>query len=348
MKFRMYHLISVIILCITGNFNLTGFAQNPDKIRMGFYNVENLFDTINDPVTNDDEFTPAGTKGWSFGRYLEKLDHIYKTLTAMGEWDPPAVMGFCEVENRSVLYDLVSKTPFVKHQYEIVHQDSPDKRGIDVGLIYHPKLFKLISFKAIRVDITQDSSSTTRDILYVCGKVFKKDTVHIFINHWPSRSGGQAKSEPRRIIAATTLRMHVDSIFQLNANANIVIMGDLNDEPGDKSVYEALGAKGDSIPAKKTDLYNGMYSYYKKEIGTEKFQEHWHCLDQIILSYPLLDKKNSLIMSSPSIFKASWLIEPDTKYLGDRPYRTYAGPKYIGGYSDHLPVYVDIIKNDKP
>jgi predicted extracellular nuclease len=336
-----------IFILLAGNFLLpnSGSAQNPEKIRLAFYNVENLFDTINDPLTADDEFTPGGVKSWNFGRYLDKLDHIYKTITAIGEWDPPAVVGFCEVENRSVLYDLVAKTPFIKNGYEIIHQDSPDKRGIDVGLIYHPKLFKPISFRAIRVDITKDSSSTTRDILYVTGKIFKTDTVHIFINHWPSRSGGQAKSEPRRIIAAETLRYHVDSIFKLNPHANIVIMGDFNDEPGDKSIHEILGAKEDSVPKNQTDLYNGMYSYYKKEIGTEKFQEHWHCLDQVILSYPLLDQKNGVTMSSPTIFKATWLIEPDEKYLGDRPYRTYAGPKYTGGYSDHLPVYVDLIKN---
>lgn len=320
-------------------------AQNPDKIRLAFYNVENLFDTINDPLTNDDEFTPSGTKNWCFSRYLDKLDHIYKTITALGEWDPPALVSFCEIENRLVLYDLVAKTPFIKYGYEIIHEESPDKRGIDVGLIYHPKLFKPISYKAIRVDITKDSSSTTRDILYVTGKVFKKDTVHIFINHWPSRSGGQAKSEPRRVIAATTLRFHVDSILKLNHNANIIIMGDFNDEPGDKSMYGTLGAKEDSLPKKMTDLYNGMYSYFKKEIGTEKFQDHWHCLDQVIVSYALLNKKNPLLITTPSIFKASWLIEPDEKYLGDKPFRTYAGPKYIGGYSDHLPVYVDLIDN---
>jgi len=332
-----------VIVCIVASKSV--LSQNQEKARLVFYNVENLFDTINDPTTNDDEFTPGGTRAWGFGRYLDKLDHIYKTVTAIGEWDAPAVIGFCEIENRTVLYDLVSKTPFIKHGYEIVHQDSPDKRGIDVGLIYHPNLFKLISFSAIRVNITKDTSSTTRDILYTKGILFKKDTVHIFINHWPSRSGGQAKSEPRRIIAGETLRTTVDSIFATNINANIIIMGDFNDEPGDKSIYESLRAVGDTIPKNNTDLYNGMYSYYKKEIGTEKFQEHWHCLDQVILSYPLLNKSNSIYMKSPGIFKASWLIEEDKKYLGEMPFRTYAGPRYLGGYSDHLPVYVDIVNN---
>lgn len=345
MQIQKENIRYLLVMVVAIIFCSTSSAQNPDKIRLAFYNVENLFDTINDPLTNDDEFTPAGTKSWSRSRYYEKLDHIYKTITALGEWDPPAIVGFCEIENRSVLYDLVAKTPFIKFGYEIIHQDSPDKRGIDVGLIYHPKLFKPISFQAIRVDITQDSSSTTRDILYVCGKIFKKDTIHVFINHWPSRMGGQAKSEPRRIIAATTLRQQVDSIFKINPNANIVIMGDFNDEPNDKSINETLSAKEDSIPKNKTDLFNGMYSYFKKEIGTEKFQEHWHCLDQIIVSYALLDKKNAMIISSPAIFQTSWLIEPDEKYLGERPFRTYLGPKYTGGYSDHLPVYVDILDN---
>lgn len=346
MNIRCLYIHAIFATLIFIGCKHSATAQNANKIRLAFYNIENLFDTINDPLTNDDEFTPSGTKGWYFSRYLEKLDHIYKTITALGEWDPPAVVGFCEIENRSVLYDLVSKTPFIKHGFEIIHQDSPDKRGIDVGLIYHPKLFKPISFKAIRVDITKDSSSTTRDILYVSGKIFKKDTVHIFINHWPSRSGGQAKSEPRRIIAAETLRIQVDSILKLNANANIVILGDFNDEPGDKSIYETLGAKEDTIPKSGNILFNGMYSYFKQEIGTEKFQEHWHCLDQIIMSYSLLNKKNNVLMSSPTIFRASWLIEPDEKYLGEKPFRTYAGPKYTGGYSDHLPVYVDLIENN--
>jgi predicted extracellular nuclease len=341
---KSYILFGVFLLCCLGTeINLS--AQNRDQLRLAFYNVENLFDTINDPLTNDDEFTPAGMRGWYFSRYLDKLDHIYKTITAIGEWDPPAVVGFCEIENRGVLYDLVAKTPFVKNGYEIIHQDSPDKRGIDVGLIYHPKFFKPIRFKAIRVDISKDSSSTTRDILYVCGKIFKTDTVHIFINHWPSRSGGQAKSEARRIVAASTLRLYVDSIFLNNPRANIVIMGDFNDEPGDASLYETLRAKEDTVPKNQSDLFNGMYSFFKKEIGTEKFQDHWHCLDQVIMSYSLLDKKNKVLMSSPQIFRASWLVEPDEKYLGDRPFRTYAGPKYLGGYSDHLPVYVDLIRN---
>jgi len=338
---------TLLILCILFSIvlNKSTFAQSNEKARLAFYNVENLFDTINDPLTNDDEYTPAGTKHWHFGRYLEKLDHIYKTITALGEWNPPAVVGFCEVENRSVVYDLLSKTPFIKNGYEIIHQDSPDKRGIDVAMIYDPKQFKLVSFKAIRVDITKDSSSTTRDILYATGKLFKTDTVHIFINHWPSRSGGQAKSEPRRVIAAQTLRWHVDSILKTDADANIIIMGDFNDEPGDKSIYENLRAKGDTIIQNPGDLFNGMYAPYTRHIGTEKYQDHWHLLDQVIMSYSLLNKKNPIIMSLPSIFKGSWLIEADEKYLGDRPYRTYTGPRYTGGYSDHLPVYVDILNN---
>lgn len=320
-----------------------GWFQQSQSVRLCFYNVENLFDTINDPHTNDDEFTPQGTRAWNYGRYLEKLDHIYKTITALGEWNPPAVVGFCEVENRTVLYDLVARTPFYKNNYEIIHQDSPDKRGIDVGLIYHPKLFKPIKSSFHRVNISADSSSTTRDILYVCGKIFNKDTVHIFMNHWPSRSGGQSKSEPRRIIAANTLRTAVDSILHLNPRANIVIMGDFNDEPGDKSMVETLQASGDSLLVNTNQLFNAMFRHYKLGMGTEKFQDHWHCLDQVIVSSALILNNGNIQIENATIFRGSWLIEKDEKYLGDKPYRTYAGPKYIGGYSDHLPVYVDLI-----
>lgn len=338
---------SCLLGVLAGGLYLVVYAQQADQVRMGFYNVENLFDTINDPHTNDDEFTPSGTRAWNYGKYLEKLDHIYKTITAMGDWDPPVLIGFCEIENRSVLYDLVSRTPFIKYGYDIIHFDSPDKRGIDVGLIYQPKFFKPLTYKSITVNISADSSSTTRDILYVSGKIFKKDTVHVFINHWPSRSGGQAKSEPRRIIAANTLRLHVDSILILNPSSNIVIMGDFNDEPGDKSVSQHLLTSGDSLNISGRLLFNAMYHYFKKGIGTEKFQEHWHCLDQIIVSSSLLNKDNQVKMKQSAIFRGSWLIEKDEKYLGEKPFRTYAGPKYLGGYSDHLPVYIDLYSNRK-
>jgi hypothetical protein len=331
----------------SGNDKLRSFERkNEQALRIAFYNVENLFDTINDPNTNDEEFLPTSDRKWDGYKYHEKLNHIYKTLTALGGWDAPAIIGFCEIENRFVLNELITKTPWKKLKYNIIHEDSPDRRGIDVGLIYRSEKFRPLTHEAIRLTFPKDTSVKTRDILYVKGLVFKKDTLHVFVNHWPSRSGGQAASEPRRIFAAQKIRHYVDSICARNPDANIVIMGDFNDEPGDKSLLEGLQAKTSKEELKDCDLYNTSFPYYKQGKGTEKHKEHWAVLDQIILSSSLVTGKSGLIVQDgiSYIFDAPWLLEEDTKYLGTMPFRTYAGPKYLGGYSDHLPVFVDIIK----
>ncbi len=331
----------------TGNEKLRAFERkNEQALRIAFYNVENLFDTINDPHTNDDEFLPTSDRKWNGFKYHEKLNHIYKTLTALGGWDAPAIIGFCEIENRFVLNELITKTPWKKLKYNIIHEDSPDRRGIDVGLIYRAEKFKPIKHEAIRLNFPFDTATKTRDILYVKGLVFKKDTLHVFVNHWPSRSGGQAASEPRRIFAAQKIRHYVDSICIKDPDANIIIMGDFNDEPGDKSLLETLRAKPTKEELNGCDLYNSSYIYFKQGKGTEKYKEHWAVLDQIILSSALVTRSHGLVVENgvSYIFDAPWLLEEDTKYLGTMPFRTYAGPRYLGGYSDHLPVFVDIVK----
>lgn len=330
------------LLIIYSTICFVAYAQTT---RIGFYNVENLFDTIDDPQTNDNEFLPTGNRKWNSYKYYEKLTHIYKTITAMSEWNKMAIVGLCEVENRSVLYDLVMKTPFVKNKYEIIHQDSPDKRGIDVAAIYNPKLFRPISTQFIRVDISDDSSSTTRDILYIEGKINKVDTIHLFYNHWSSRSGGQMASEPKRIKCAKTLKNHTDSILKLNPNAYIIILGDFNDEPNNISLTEGLVVKNDTVKNGVTPyLFNTMFYYYQKGIGTEKHQDHWNVLDQIIISSALING-TKISATNSTIFNAHWLITNDEKYFGDKPFRTYSGPNYLGGYSDHLPIYIDLVKN---
>lgn len=330
-----------------GNEKLRAFERkNEQALRIAFYNVENLFDTINDPNTNDEEFLPTSDRKWDGFKYYEKLDHIYKTLTALGGWDAPAIIGFCEIENRFVLNELVTKTPWKKLRYNIIHEDSPDRRGIDVGLIYRAEKFRPLKHEAIRLHFPFDTAAKIRDILYVKGLVFKKDTLHVFVNHWPSRSGGQAASEPRRIFAAQKIRHYVDSICSKDPEANIIIMGDFNDEPGDKSLLEGLKAKPTKEELNGCDLYNSSYPYFKQGKGTEKYKEHWAVLDQIILSSALVTRNRGLVVENgvSYIFDAPWLLEEDTKYIGTMPFRTYAGPRYLGGYSDHLPVFVDIIK----
>jgi len=318
--------------------------KDPKALRFVFYNVENLFDTENDSLTRDDDFTPTGVKAWGTSRYRDKLSNIYKVLIAVGGWDPPTLVGLCEIENRFVLHELISTTPLRKFDYQIIHQDSPDGRGIDVGLLYRADQFKPISEKFIRVTFPFAPESKTRDVLYAKGLVFNQDTIHIFINHWPSKFGGAQATIPNRRYVAELLRFHVDSIFALNPLANIIITGDFNDEPGDESLLLGLKARKDTIGMKPGELLNLMYPAFEQGQGTEKFQQHWGLLDQFIVSYSLMYLKSQAHVSEGKahIFNAPFLETQDEKFLGTMPFRTYAGPKYLGGYSDHYPIYMDL------
>lgn len=320
--------------------------KNDEALRIVFYNVENLFDIYDDPIKNDDEFLPTSAKAWDETKYRKKLNDIYKTLTALGGWGLPAVIGLAEVENRLVMNELISKTPLVKAGYSIIHEESPDRRGIDVGLIYQPKKFRPFSHRAIPLNMPFDTTTKTRDILYVKGLVFKKDTLHIFINHWPSRMGGVEASEPKRIFAAHTLRSVVDSICTRNNQANIIIMGDFNDEPNNKSITEGLRAKSRLNELSECDLFNTSYVHFEQGKGTEKYKDHWGVLDQIIISHPLVSREKGIVVQDgkSSIFDAEWLLEADSKYMDIMPFRTYAGPKYLGGPSDHLPVFIELVR----
>lgn len=345
--FLKFKILFVFILFIAGSLqNIYGQRDEKknDTLRFMFYNVENLFDPFDDSLTNDNEFTEAGERHWNYGKFKTKLNHIFKTIVAVGNPQPPAVIGLCEIENRFVLNQLVYKTPFSKFDYRIVHEESPDRRGIDVGLLFDPKRFELISHEAIHIYFPFDPESKTRDILYVKGKVYQMDTVHIFINHWPSRYGGQMATDPKRKWVADLLKSKTDSIFSVESHPNIIIMGDFNDYPDDESLRSHLEAGTLSDSSKLVNLmlpYAGDYSR-----GSHKYQQEWGTLDQIIVSKYLLLQPHSLqvLHQEAKIFNASYLLEPDEKFLGQRPYRTFVGFKYVGGYSDHLPVFFDIFK----
>lgn len=314
--------------------------------RVMFYNTENLFDPEDDPNTKDEEFTPEGARYWSVSRYNQKLSNIYKVIVATGEWDLPQLVGLSEVENRKVLEGLLNYTPLYKSDYKIIHYDSPDARGIDVALLYRSEFFTPIIQKAIRVNWPANiGTGTTRDILYVSGVTNYGDTLHVFVNHWPSRWGGQMETEEKRMFVAKLVKHQTDSIFDTNSNANIIIMGDLNDYPTDRSLTESLKANSSFDKIKSDKLYN--LSYYLQEvkkIGSHKYDGQWGILDQIVVSGGLLDTVGSIYTTTDDvhIFRADFLLEPDDKYPGDKPNRTYIGFKYHGGYSDHLPTYVDL------
>jgi predicted extracellular nuclease len=343
--------VFIFISCKTGKkhaSNLHQSAKTPERgdLRVMFYNVENLFDIYNDSLTNDSEFLPDGKKHWNFNKYNKKLNNIYKTIVAVGTWEAPGIVGLCEIENRKVLEDLIEKTPLSKVGYKIIHKDSPDGRGIDVALLYRENKFSPISYDAIEINFPEENSRKTRDILYVKGKIHKKEILHIFVNHWPSRWGGQLKSEPKRMFVASVLKHTIDSIFAEDAEANIIITGDFNDDPDNKSLLKILEAKSNLDTIQEKQLYNLFYHYKESHAqGTLKYKGFWNYFDQFIVSGNLLEEsKTNCSKTDAKIFSPDYLLETDNQYSGIKPNRTYFGSKYHDGYSDHLPVYLDLWK----
>ncbi len=317
-------------------------------IRVAFYNLENLFDIENDSIKRDDDFTPTGIKGWSKRKYYRKLNNTYKVCMAVGGWEPPAVFTVCEAENRFVLEQLIQKTPLKKFNYKIEHFEAPDKRGIDVGLLYRPDKFEPTFSEPITINFPGNPDSKTRDILHVKGKVLGKDEVHIFVNHWPSKFGGHVETDPKRAYVASVLKAKVDEIYAEEPEANIIILGDFNDSPMDESVLEVLGAKPDPHNLQKNDLYNYMYDMVEQGLGTHQhsdYWENWSVIDQIIVSAPLYQRQKGLCIAPEGgmIYKERWLLDGSPETDDDTPFRTYRGAEYIGGFSDHLPIYVDLI-----
>jgi len=313
-----------------------------ETFRIMFYNVENLFDTINDPATNDEEFLPEGNYHWNSYRYYDKQQKLSKVIIALGEWQLPDMIGLAEIENTLVLNDLINLTPIKSGNYAIIHKESPDLRGIDVALLYRKKSFKPIYYEFLQIKNPEEPGFKTREILYTNG-IVKKDTLHIFVNHWPSRRGGALESEGNRILTAKVLKNKIDSIFNINSNAYIVIVGDFNDEPDNESITNILGAKGDTL-AENLQLFNLSYRFKYSGTGSYKYNQEWNIIDQIIVSKAFLKENSSLYMyfNSAQIFRQEWMMEDDSKYPGKKPFRTFSGPRYLGGYSDHLPVYTDI------
>ncbi len=344
--------VSIFLLVI---FQLIFFADissaqavgSAKSYRAMFYNVENLFDSFDDSLTNDQEFTPKGERHWTWEKMNKKLDGIYKTIVAVGGWEPPIFVGMCEVENGYMLYRLTHETPLLKFDYGIVHRESPDPRGIDVGLVYRKDLFDVKETRFFRVSFPDEPNRKTREILYTCGVVAGTDTLHVFINHWPSKYGGELESNSGRLAAATTLKQKVDSIKIFYPNARILIMGDFNDEPESTPLVEGLQVCLDTSAKCPSGLINISAILKAKGQGSYKYQGVWGMIDQIIVSESLLNSKHKLYSSpsNASVFRASFLLEPDESFVGDKPFRTFAGFKYHGGFSDHLPVYIDLFLN---
>ncbi len=343
--FREFFLI--LILC---SFSICyGQTKQFDIRTIAFYNVENLFDTINDPKKFDDARTPTGKDKYTSRIYWDKIDKLSRVLSEIGSEKmgvSPAIIGVCEVENRKVLEDLTSSRKLASKKYEIIHYESPDERGIDVALLYQRKYFKPLHYKKYELVLFKENGfrDYTRDQLVVSG-LLDDDLIHIIVNHWPSRSGGEAKSQHLRIAAAKLNAKIIDSLQSINDQAKIITMGDLNDDPDSPSIKKILGAKERKSEVKKNlGLYNPMANMHRRGMNTLAYRDQLNLFDQIIVSQPFLESQyNTYRLYKAGIYNKKYLITEKGTFK-NYPFRSYHYNTYQGGYSDHFPVYIYLIK----
>lgn len=339
-------LVKFLVACLLTLNTFSAYSQEKYNIGLiGFYNLENLYDTIDQDDVNDEEFTPEGTRRYTPAVYRDKLSKLEKVLAEMGtdhSDEGIAILGVSEIENRSVLKDLTAQEKLKSKNFKIVHYDSRDARGVDVGLLYNPKYFKVLKSDKIYVNMDDLGEGKTRDILWVQG-LFMGEELHVMVAHWPSRRGGEEVSLPKRCRAAEFMRAKADSIYLLNPNANIIVMGDLNDDPTSPSVVKCLKSSGKKEEAVDGIFFNPFYDYFKKGIGTLAYADAWNLFDQVIVSPSMLKADNTLQYGGGFIFSRNYMVQMDGQYKG-YPLRTYNGDIYQGGFSDHFPTYVVLKK----
>jgi hypothetical protein len=345
----LFGIISLIIntSCQAGKKDSNASGVKVQLSCVAFYNLENLFDTIDNDNVNDYEFTPVGPMKWETMKYTNKLKNMSHAISQIGlDLSPvgPVIIGVSEIENRGVLEDLVKQPEIKNRNYEIVHYDGPDRRGVDVGLLYNPKYFVVSNSKSYRLH-SADTSFLTRDQLMVSGYL-QNEKIHIIVNHWPSRTGGEERSRPKRAETAKLTRSIVDSLFRVDPKAKIIVMGDLNDDPFNESCSVILGAKKDKDELKPGELYNVFWKTLDKGIGSLAYNDQWNLFDQIIISHELTTKaKNKLYLWKSEVFNRSFLMNQDGEYKGT-PKRTHGGGVWLNGYSDHFPTLIYLVKEN--
>ena len=318
----------------------------------GFYNLENFYDTINQPNVDDEDFTPKGNYHYTSKIFLDKVNRLAEVISQIATDKTPdglAFFGCAEIENKSVLETLVNHPKLKSRNYQIVHYDGPDLRGVDCGLIYNPKYFTVLESKSLTVNLKEVVKSwrPTRDILYVKGILNNTDTIHLFVNHWPSRRGGEEATAPLRKFAAGISKHMIDSLMAINPNTKIVDMGDLNDNPTDPTMVKVLGCVDKKEKCKSGGMFNPWVDFYKKGIGTLGYNDTWSLFDQEVISYGWLNHDQSgFFYQSAHIFNKDFMIQKTGKYKG-YPKRTWDFNIYNAGYSDHLPTYIIILKEVK-
>lgn len=321
-------------------------TEDRSSIRFVFYNVENFFDTHDDTLKDDDDFLPEGVMRWNYRRYKEKVNAIYKVITAAGGWESPAIAGFCEVEKRSVLQDLINNTYLQKYNYGFIHEESADPRGIDVCLIYRKDVATLLTFRYLKPVGIEDDEFSTRSVLY-SKWLISGDTIHLFLNHWPSRRGGVLAGESLRTLISNMVKETVDSISEkLSFKAKIIVAGDFNCTPDDNeiSILTSRGEKSD--PVTSTRMYNLSEPSANKGLGTYKYMGAWEMIDQVIISDWLLNAGFGYYTNATllTVFNPDFILRRDPAYPGFMPNSTYRGYRYQGGFSDHLPVIIELRK----
>jgi hypothetical protein len=345
-----------LFACFLSTFSVCKVkSQDLDKNKqylitsVGFYNVENLYDTIDQPEISDEEFTPNGPNRWNSPRYNKKIEQLAEVLTQLGAETNPdgaAAIGLCEIENRSVLEDLIRSPKMKSRNYQIVHYDGPDNRGVDVAFLYQPKYFKYISSKSIRVKLEGEDARPTRDELLVCGEL-AGEKVYFMVCHWPSRRGGEKISAPKRMSAALTAKNIIDSILKIEPEAKIMLMGDLNDDPNSPSIVKGLNTVKEKSKIVNGQMFDCMLPLFEQGIGTLSYNDNWNLFDQMIVTPAFVRYDfNSWRAYKAKIFNKAFLVQESGNFKGT-PYRTYAGGNYQGGYSDHFPVYLYLVKEKK-
>lgn len=344
----------VILSVVVAMFlSLTTTSAQSKRYTVLFYNVENLFDTIQDPTIYDTEFIPSGVKQWNSAKYNKKLDNLEKLFYSVAQNNKayPTIIGVSEVENRNVLEDIASLEKLLPANYQICHYDGPDARGVDVAFFYRPDQFQYEGSKSIKANIPGARENfRTRDLLTMWGKIDGEDFLFL-VSHWPSRRGGQSASAFLREGLAAQIKGICDEARRQNPNIKVVVMGDFNDDPGDKSVSECLGAKLKKNKLKEGDMFNPFWQMHKDGYGTLVYNDLWNLFDNIVVSDNVANAPaGTLELWKPkkaeyygNIFKPEFLFQKEGQYKG-YPLRTYVGNNFQGGWSDHLPVYIYLVK----
>ena len=313
-----------------------------------FYNFENFYDTLFHGSNDDIAFTPTGAKAYTSSVFNHKVGRLARVISQIGtaiNTDGPALLGTAEIENKFVLDTLLRHPLLAQRNYQYVHYDSRDFRGVDVALIYNPQYFKVLKSRPIFVKLPSGTKDAvfTRDILWVQGEL-DGEKMNVFVNHWPSRAGGEKRSEPARMAAAVTVKNFIDSLEIVSPGVKTIIMGDLNDDPVNNSIKEGLKAVGDKKNILPDQFYNPWLKMYKAGAGTLAYQDAWSLFDQVILSSSFLNKgQDGFYFYKAQVFKATFMIENSGRYKG-YPMRSYIGNTYRGGYSDHFPAYIVLRK----